>query len=306
MLINYSLSAVLFMLLVACGGAQDEEVRSAGVDPSADRGASTSAGAQLQTAIRLYVFDCGRVSFQSVSGFGLAETDTLARELAVPCYIIDHPRGQLLWDAGLPSELASKAGWVARGEGVEVYLETSLSHQLEAMELDFDLHSLEYAAFSHIHWDHVGAANDVASGEWLVQRGDYAGVVDAENHPVPAVDLALLEGIKDRPVRVLDGDHDVFGDGRVRLIAAYGHTPGHQVLYVDLADTGPVILSGDLYHFRVSRSRRVVPLFNSNRDQTLAAMARVEREVTETGATFWIQHDLALFETLRKAPEFYQ
>lgn len=306
MLIKYSPIGLLLMLLVACGGTQDEGGPSAELDPAAVEDASSSGSANLHTAIRLYVFDCGRVSFQSVAGFGLAETDTFVRELAVPCYIIDHPRGQLLWDAGLPSELANKAGWVARGEGVDVFLETSLSHQLEAMELGFDLDSLEYVAFSHIHWDHVGAANGVASGEWLVQRGDYAGVVDAENHPVPAVDLALLEGIRDRPVRVLDGDHDVFGDGRVRLIAAYGHTPGHQVLYVDLADTGPVILSGDLYHFRVSRTRGVVPLFNSNREQTLAAMARVEREVTETGASFWIQHDLALFETLRKAPGFYQ
>ena len=109
-----------------------------------------------------------------------------------------------------------------------------------------------------------------------------------------------------RPTRVLEGDHDVFGDGRVRIIAAYGHTPGHQVLYVEPPDTGPVVLSGDLYHFRVSRTQRVVPPFNIDKVQTLQAMTRVEALVAETGSDFWIQRDLARFEGQTRAPGFYQ
>jgi hypothetical protein len=65
-------------------------------------------------------------------------------------------------------------------------------------------------------------------------------------------------------------------------------------------------LSGDLYHFRISRAQRRVPEFNVNKEQTLAAMDKVEALVTETGAQFWIEHDLALFETLKTAPNFYQ
>ncbi len=292
-------------VLAACAddGAVPVAAEQAGRDPDVADMATPPA---QKAPIRLYVFDCGRVSFESVAGFGLAETDTASREVAVPCYIIDHPEGQLLWDAGLPSALANQGQWVRRGDGFEVHLTTTLAHQLQAMDLGFGLDSLEYVAFSHIHWDHVGAANDITSGEWLVQKGDYAGVVDAVNNPVPAVELALLEGMKDRPTRVLEGDHDVFGDGRVRIIAAYGHTPGHQVLYVELADTGPVVLSGDLYHFRVSRTQRVVPPFNVDKVQTLQAMTRVEALVAETGSDLWIQHDLARFEGQTRAPGFYQ
>ncbi|MEK9990761.1 MAG: hypothetical protein VW642_13595 [Halieaceae bacterium] len=50
------------------------------------------------------------------------------------------------------------------------------------------------------------------------------------NMSVPAVQPELRTEIKTRPTRVLHGDHDVYGDGRVRFIAAEGHTPGHQVL----------------------------------------------------------------------------
>ena len=105
---------------------------------------------------------------------------------------------------------------------------------------------------------------------------------------------------------ILDGDHDVFGDGKVMIISAPGHTPGHQVLFVDLPETGPLVLSGDLYHFRLSRAEKRVPTFNTDKKQTLAAMEKVENFVAEKGATFWIEHDLALAKTLRKAPDYYR
>ena len=123
---------------------------------------------------------------------------------------------------------------------------------------------------------------------------------------VPAVQADLLTSIKTRPTQVLGGDHDVFGDGTVRIIAAEGHTPGHQVLFVDLEDTGPVMLSGDLYHFQYSRANRVVPLFNVDAEQTLQSMAKVEALVAETGADFWLQHDASLFDSQQKAPGFYE
>ena len=205
------------------------------------------------------------------------------------------------------SELKERieSSW-ATGEVDREAVEETLAAQMVRMDLGFDMSTLEYAAFSHIHWDHVGASNDVASGTWLVQQGDYDAAHAEGNMSVPAVQPELLTSIKTRPTQVLDGDHDVFGDGAVRIIAAEGHTPGHQVLYVDLAATGPVVLSGDLYHFQYSRANRVVPLFNVDAEQTLRSMEKVEALVTETGADFWLQHDASLFDSQQKAPEFYQ
>ena len=180
-----------------------------------------------------------------------------------------------------------------------------MQEQLETLDLGFDLASIDYAAFSHIHYDHVGVANEVTGATWLVQQGDY-DVVMNDGVMVPAYEPALVAGLKERPAKVINGDHDVFGDGRVRLISAPGHTPGHQVLYLELAEHGPLVLSGDLYHFRISRDQRRVPMFNVNRAATLAAMDKVEALVEATGADFWIEHDTALFETLTLAPGFYQ
>ena len=282
-------------------------VTLAALRPAAAEELQTQNGeaAATDASLQLYVFNCGDFRFPSVENFSVGDNETTVRDLVVPCYIIDHPRGTLLWDGGLPSATANISGWQRDPEtGVQVRMQQTLQSQLLDMDLGFDLTSINLAAFSHIHYDHVGVANELTNAKWLVQRGDYEVV--AKGGTVPAYDPALLAEIKKRPTQVLDGDYDVFGDGKVRLISATGHTPGHQVLYVELADFGPLMLSGDLYHFRLSRDQRRVPMFNVDKNQTLEAMDKVEALVAETGATFWIEHDAALFETLKLAPNFYR
>lgn len=282
-------------------------VTLAALRPAAAEELQTQNGeaAATDASLQLYVFNCGDFRFPSVENFSVGDNETTVRDLVVPCYIIDHPRGTLLWDGGLPSATANISGWQRDPEtGVQVRMQQTLQSQLLEMDLGFDLTSINLAAFSHIHYDHVGVANELTNAKWLVQRGDYEVV--AKGGTVPAYDPALLAEIKKRPTQVLDGDYDVFGDGKVRLISATGHTPGHQVLYVELADFGPLMLSGDLYHFRLSRDQRRVPMFNVDKNQTLEAMDKVEALVAETGATFWIEHDAALFETLKLAPNFYR
>ena len=255
--------------------------------------------------LRLYVFNCGQFRMNSVAAFGLSDEETDVRELVVPCYVIEHPKGTLLWDGGLPSATAALPGWSPEVQGNSVRLDKTLAQQLSNMK--FDLNSFDYVAFSHIHFDHVGVANEVKNATWLVQEADFDAAFLPEGAPLgPAVEPDLLRELKNSETLKLNGDHDVFGDGRVRLISAPGHTPGHQVLLIDLQEYGPLVLSGDLYHFRFNRTQRRVPLFNVDADQTLASMDKVESLVTEEEAQFWIEHDLALFNTLKIAPDFYR
>ncbi len=77
------------------------------------------------------------------------------------------------------------------------------------------------------------------------------------------------------------------------------------MLLVRLTNFGPLILSGDLYHFEASRKLRRTPDFNFDKSQTLESMDKVEALVKKTGATFWIEHNKALADTLKLAPAFY-
>ena len=255
---------------------------------------------EAESSLRLYVFNCGHIRVDTPDRFSIEDHETDVRELIVPCYIVEHPNGRMLWDGGLPSSIADADGWDGNTR-----LDRTLADQLAELDLGFDLRSLDYVAFSHMHYDHVGVANEIEGATWLVQGPEYEAMFgNAVN--VPAAQPELYENLRDAERVVLDGDHDVFGDGRVRILSAPGHTPGHQVLFLDLADTGPLVLSGDLYHFRLSRADRRVPTFNFNREETLASMERVEAFVEDVGATFWIEHDLALFQRLDLAPAYYE
>jgi glyoxylase-like metal-dependent hydrolase (beta-lactamase superfamily II) len=101
-------------------------------------------------------------------------------------------------------------------------------------------------------------------------------------------------------------DYDVFGDGTVVLKLTPGHTPGHQVLFVKLAKTGPLVISGDLYHYPEERKLNRVPTFDSDPKQTAASRAALDVFMQKAGAQLWIQHDLVNHGKLNKAPAFYE
>ena len=180
--------------------------------------------------------------------------------------------------------------------------ERSLSDQLQSM--DVEISDIDLVAFSHMHWDHVGAANLFSESTLLIQQTEYQAAFVDQDNPVFQPDLYM--GLADNNMQILEGDHDVFDDGTVQIISAPGHTPGHQVLLLKLTETGPLVLSGDLYHFRRSRELRRVPEFNTNAEDTLSSMDKVEALIEQENATLWIEHDKALADTLRKAPESYR
>jgi glyoxylase-like metal-dependent hydrolase (beta-lactamase superfamily II) len=272
---------IVLLLISSCGG------KSAPVNDSlAD--------------LKLYVFDCGMIRLESVEDFSVGNDETDVRDMAVPCYVIEHEKGRFLWDGGLPSVTADTNGW--QGEGMLLRLERTFAEQLA--EIGLNMSSFDLMAFSHMHFDHVGVANEVQGATLIIQKAEYDAAF-ADPVTLPGADPSLYSNLRDAETLFITGDHDVFGDGRVKIISAPGHTPGHQVLFIDLANTGPIVLSGDLYHFALSRTERRVPSFNVDADATLASMDRVEAMLAEEGATLWIEHELALFERLKQSPEYY-
>ena len=269
---------------------------------SAPLGTNTEAAAH--TSPRLYVLDCGSITFDSVVPFGLADDETPVRELVVPCYLIDHPKGKLLWDAGLPAAMAGNSTPVPMpGGGGTVTYARSLLDQLGDLELTPA--DIDKVAFSHMHFDHTGSANLFTGSQLLIQQNEFTAAFEEAEKFEGVFEPSLYADMAQARRRVLNGDHDVFGDGTVQIISAPGHTPGHQVLLLELANSGPLVLSGDLYHFRFSRTNRRTPVFNYNAESSLASMDRVEALIKKEGAEFWIQHDKALYDTLRLSPAYY-
>jgi N-acyl homoserine lactone hydrolase len=265
---------------------------------------SNASGAQLPppSDLRLYVFDCGTLKDRDGMAYGLPPDKVPPRDLADPCALVVHPRGTLLWETGLHESVnhvapggEARPGRPRAGDRIDATLRSQLQRAGYAPG------AITYVALSHAHWDHTGNLRDfVDSSTWLVQRAERDSIFGA----APLPNQPDFAGIERMRVQVLEGDHDVFGDGRVRLLFAPGHTPGHQVLLVDLPRTGAVLLSGDLYHFAEELTLAPAP-GGRNAAQIAGSRAKVEALLSKTGAQLWIQHDRNHFAKLRKAPAFY-
>jgi glyoxylase-like metal-dependent hydrolase (beta-lactamase superfamily II) len=249
---------------------------------------------------RLYAIDCGRIVFKDMAMFSdTGEYDGRAGSLVDPCFLIRHPRGTLLWDAGLGDKIAASREGVD-SNGIRLFVDITLQDQLKLLDLKPD--EIDYIAFSHFHMDHVGNANLFTRSTWIINKAE----LDAALNPVPpiATDKALISAYEKVKTQMIDGDYDVFGDGTVRILEAPGHTPGHQVLLVKLEHAGTLALSGDLYHTRENRRLRLVPAFNTERADTLASIERFERLVGNLRARVIVQHDPDDLKSLPKLPGY--
>ena len=161
-----------------------------------------------------------------------------------------------------------------------------------------------HLALSHYHWDHTADANLFAGAQWLVTQKEHDRMFSAD--PPGGTRPATYSALKNvRPTLITANEHDVFGDGTVVIRQATGHTEGHTVLYVKLANTGGVVLAGDLYHYPAERTLNRLPTFEVSEAETQAARTELESFLTRTRSQLWIQHDLAAHRKLKKAPEFY-
>jgi N-acyl homoserine lactone hydrolase len=80
--------------------------------------------------------------------------------------------------------------------------------------MELKLSDIDLVAFSHFHLDHNGAANAFTASELLLQRTEHdAAFVESDINPI--FDPTLYNKLKDSPKTILDGDHDMFGDGHL-------------------------------------------------------------------------------------------
>ena len=254
-------------------------------------------------ALRLYVFNCGSIEVLDVSvfhpGIGKGEHKTLADS----CYLIVHPNGTLLWDTGLPD------GLVNTPEGKTVYntfimrVTKTLAAQLQ--EIGQGPETVGYLGISHMHGDHIGNVGLFPHATLLIQKEEYDAAFGADASKF-GFDPTMYTSLRSNPLKKLEGDHDVFGDGTVIIKRALGHTPGHQALYIKLPKTGNILLSGDLVHFTDNWVHKYVPGFNFDKERTLKTMQETEEFLKANHATLWIQHDLEQNATIKHAPAYYE
>jgi len=261
---------------------------------------TTTQAAEPVKSVRIYTINCGEVNVSNMAPFSdTGEYDGKPGKVMAPCYLIRHPKGNLLWDTGLGDGLAEKKEGVDNGP-FHMHLDKTLTSQLT--EIEIEPADIQFVSFSHLHFDHTGNANLFTNATWLLSKKELDWGLST---PTPfGVNPDSFSAYKTVKIETVDADLDVFGDGTVKIFSAPGHTPGHKVLWVKLKKNGNVLLSGDLYHTIENRSMKRMPVFNVDRADTLASMDRIERIVKNTGARFVIQHAPESFAVMPKFPGY--
>jgi N-acyl homoserine lactone hydrolase len=253
---------------------------------------------------RMYVFNCGEIAIKDISHWSPGVNAGQPFEFSNNCYLIRHAKGWMLWDSGYADAVAARPEGVVAPSGLNVgRLPRTLASQLA--EIGVAPSQITHLAFSHMHNDHVGNANLFDKATLYIQEPEY----DAAFGPDFAkfnFNATNYEALRDNPVNKLRGDHDVFGDGSVTIISTPGHTPGHQALFVRLPRRGAVILSGDHVHFRDNWDHRRVPVFNFNREQSVASMEKVAKLAASNKAELWINHDKAQSASIPRSPKYIE
>lgn len=252
---------------------------------------------------RLYIFDCGVIKGLGVELFGFKAGEVPVRDFFVPCYLVVHPKGTLLWDVGVVADSAFKPDGAPVTEGRST-VNKPLLPQLAA--LGYTPADITYLGLSHYHSDHTANANAFAGSMWLVRKED-RDVMFGTPPAGTIIQQAGFSALKTAKTTILDKDeHDVFGDGTVVIKSAPGHTPGHQVLFLKLKKFGPLVVAGDLYHYPEEKTMNRFPSFEFNKEQSAKSRADIDVFLKKTKAQMWIEHDAATNAKLKKAPEFYE
>ena len=249
-------------------------------------------------SLKVYAFTCGHLTGELGH---LMEGGEGRIRLPIPAYLIEHPKGTALFDTGMHPDCqhdpAARLG--ARLTGLfefDYHPGEEISARLTALGREPE--KIDLIINSHFHFDHVGGNALIPNATMLVQRREW----DAGMDP----DSAAKRGFNPRDfdlghkLRLVDGEHDVFGDGSVVCLPTHGHTPGHQSLKLHLAG-GDVVLAADSCYFcRTLRERRL-PRFAYDKEAMLVALDRLAALET-AGARIFFGHDPEFWQTVPQAP----
>jgi glyoxylase-like metal-dependent hydrolase (beta-lactamase superfamily II) len=244
------------------------------------------------TATRLWALDAPRFTVDS----SLLLVGTLGPiEIRISAYLIQHPKGLVLFDTQCMPKAIDEGPQAAYGGLAEVINmvatpEMRLDRQVEA--LGFDITDVTHVVASHLHFDHAGGLHLFPHARFYAGQGEMRHAYWPE--PAGAA-FFVLEDIL--PTRGFDWteipnsvDHDLFGDGSVTLMSTPGHTPGELSALVRLPNRN-IVLTGDTAHLAGGVEGLVPMPFSYDTSQAVLSLRKLRLVAEENDAFVWVCHD---------------
>lgn len=226
--------------------------------------------------------ECGWLTTDA-GGMVIGEAGTW--RIPVGAFLVEHPAGAVLFDTGMHPELehdTSRMRATAAMFQVEQSPAWTVAGQLERVGVAPE--DVAVAVVSHLHFDHCGGLGQLPAARVVVQRAEWDAAFDEGMVELGVFNPDDFDLGHDR--QVADGEVDLFGDGRLRVLPTAGHTAGHQSLLVD----GTTLLVGDACYCQLALDRDAPSPFAADVDAQRRVFAQL-RELQAAGTRLVYSHD---------------
>lgn len=254
--------------------------------------------------MKLYVIYTGSVKTDrsfATAGRGIGEKIITP----VPVFLITHPEGNVLFDTGMDINVIEKPEetWGPASAVFSPIMKEGEDVVSQLEKLGYEPGDIKCVVNSHLHLDHAGGNRHFPNAEFLVQKEELRVAFWPEIYQR----ATYLRTDFDYPLnyRELEGDYDIFGDGKLIITPTPGHTQGHQSLIVDLENSGKFVLTGDSVYLKENLDQFVLPAILWSPDETIRSVKKLQYLRDKKGAFIVLGHDPESWEELRKAPEYY-
>lgn len=273
-----------------------------------------AAAAQAQD-IKLYAFSSGALTLGkgALQNFGPMDPPI---QIPVGFFVIKHPRGNVLFDTGNNDRIITDPGyWGASFDALKPVNTPDVAIDVQLQKIGLTPDDIKYVVASHLHLDHGGNVGKFPNSTIVVQKSEVQNAFWPEpgtGGPYMLGDvLPLRAANSDYPNAVkmlqLEGDLDLFGDGTMIVKRWVAHTPGSQMMTVQLKNTGLIILTGDNAYFRENVEKSIPPniVLAYKPSGFLTAYEWIRHMTATEKADYFTAHDPDAFKAMKKAPEFY-
>lgn len=252
--------------------------------------------------MKLHILSGGRLKMRKSVFVPEADRQEIF-EIPVSCYLLKHPQGNVLFDTGCHPSTATDAE--QRWGGMAKFMtpvsgpQDNVISQLK--QLNIEPNDIDVVVNSHLHSDHCGCNAFFKKASFICHAKELeaARQEDAEKMGFLAVDWQ-----QPMPMETIDGQKDLFNDGKIVLVPVPGHTPGMTGALVSLGRSGAFFLASDSAPLQSNLDREQMPRNMWNAALASQSMAEI-RKIESGGAKVLFGHDDAQHQTLRTGLEYY-